>query len=97
MLDILFSNEYNVDEKKKDLENEFGIPMTETISKEVAEMCNYSVYVEKRGEIKTLFDLVMDGTITMQIGASKLKISVESFAKALENYKATGEVSLSVN
>lgn len=52
MLDKIFSNSYNVDEKKKYLQDECGIIMTETVNAEVESMCNYSDYVENQGVAK---------------------------------------------
>ena len=50
MLDKIFSKKYNVDEKKKFLQDECGIAMTEAENAEVDKMCNYSDYVENRGK-----------------------------------------------
>lgn len=49
LLDVLFTGERNYMEKKNILENEFAIPMTRRFEKEVANMCNFSEYVEERG------------------------------------------------
>ncbi len=50
MLDKLFNDRYNVEEKKKFLQEDCGVAVTEDVSKEVESMCNYSDYVEERGE-----------------------------------------------
>lgn len=52
MLDKIFSNSYNVEEKKKFLQDEYNITMTEAVNAEVDSMCNYSDYVESQGEAK---------------------------------------------
>lgn len=49
MLDKIFSKEYNVDEKKRFLQDECGINMTSDMNEEVEKMCNYSEYIEDRG------------------------------------------------
>jgi len=54
LLDKLFTDRYNVEEKKRFLE-ECGIAVTEAVSKEVDNMCNYSDYIEERGEKRGVF------------------------------------------
>ena len=49
MIDVLFSEKINVNEKKKLLENEYGIKMTEEMEEEVLGMCDYSVGIYERG------------------------------------------------
>jgi len=49
MLGVLLGNEIDQYEKKRVLEEEFQIPMTETIEKEVSLMCNLSQGVEEKG------------------------------------------------
>lgn len=65
-------------------------------------MCNYSDYVqaqgeaigEARGKMMSIIELVLEGTISKEIGASKAKVAVDVFSKILEKDKATGEVVL---
>lgn len=52
LLSTLLSEELNAEDKKKILEQDFAIAMTEKIDKEVNEMCNYSKGIEERGIAK---------------------------------------------
>ena len=52
MLDVLLSHETGEEEKKEILQNDYGIPMTETIEREVSVMCNLSKGVEEMGMAK---------------------------------------------
>ena len=52
LLEVLLSSERNAKEKKRILENDFGIKMTGNLEKEVSEMCNLSEGVERRGIAK---------------------------------------------
>ena len=49
MLDVLFSNETSVAEKKKILAEEYDIPMTQKLDQEVSSMCNLSEGVLRKG------------------------------------------------
>ena len=49
LLSILLSSETTVDEKKQVLEDEFQIPMTQSMDKEVSLLCNLSQDIEDRG------------------------------------------------
>ena len=49
LLDVLLSDKIKADEKKKILENEYNIKMTESIEREVLGMCNISDGVYERG------------------------------------------------
>ena len=49
MLEVLFSDEIQVEEKKWILEKEFKMPMTEELEGEVEEMCNLSKGVWEKG------------------------------------------------
>ena len=49
LLDVLLSSDKKVDAKKKILEREFQIPMTEKMEAEVEYMCNLSDGVEQKG------------------------------------------------
>lgn len=52
MLDVLLSSETGFTEKQRVLQDEFDIPMTETLETEVQAMCNLSQTVEEKGRIK---------------------------------------------
>lgn len=49
LLSVLFSSEATPAEKKQILQDEFNIPMTQTMDREVSLMCNLSQGVEARG------------------------------------------------
>ena len=49
LLDVLLSSEKEPEEKKKILQNDFGIKMTKTLESEVREVCNLSKGVEEKG------------------------------------------------
>ena len=49
LLDVLFTSEKEVAERKRILEEEFHIPMNDNIEKEMDHMCNLSKGVENRG------------------------------------------------
>lgn len=52
LLDVLLSPEAGVTEKRQILQDDFDIPMTETLEAEVQTMCNLSQDVEEKGRIK---------------------------------------------
>ena len=52
LLDVLLSPEAGIEEKRQILQNDFDIPMTETLESEVQTMCNLSHGVEEKGCIK---------------------------------------------
>jgi len=49
MLNVLLTNNHSETEKRRILENEYDLPMTQAIEREVSQMCNLSSYVERRG------------------------------------------------
>lgn len=52
MLDVLLSSEIKEGQKRKILQEDYQIPMTKTIDREVSMMCNLSKGVEERGLAK---------------------------------------------
>ena len=52
LLNVLLSNETRADEKRKILQTEFDIPMTQTLEGRLTDMCNLSDGVEARGIAK---------------------------------------------
>ena len=52
LLDVLLSSETGIAEKRQVLQDDFDIPMTETLEAEVQAMCNLSQGVEEKGRIK---------------------------------------------
>lgn len=57
LLDVLLSDKIKADEKKKILENEYNIKMTESIEREVLGMCNISDGVYERGRLSGIVDM----------------------------------------
>lgn len=49
MLSVALGNHIEVEEKKKRLEEDFGIPMTIELEKEMNEMCNLADAIERKG------------------------------------------------
>ena len=52
LLGVLLSEKLSAEEKKQVLQNEFNIPMTETIEKEVSEMFNFSQAIVEESEAR---------------------------------------------
>lgn len=91
-LEVLFSSTRAGKDKSRILEEEFGIKMSEELEREVLDMCNLSqgVRAEGKAEGRTegkllmLFDLVRDGSLTIEKAAEKANMTVEQFKAALE-------------
>ena len=63
LLDILLSSDRNVNEKKRLLENDFQISMTEHLERGVSEMCNLSKGIEEKGIQKGIEQGIEQGTL----------------------------------
>ena len=97
-LDVLLSSSRAATEKKKILEEEFGVAMSDELEREVLTMCNLSqgVRAEGReegrkegisiGEIGMLVQLARDGDLKPERAAEKAKMTVEEFKKIMANY-----------
>lgn len=85
----LFHSTRAVPEKKKILEEEFGVAMNEELEREVLVMCNLSQGVKAEGinigEMRMLVQLVRDGDLKIERAAEKAKMTVEQFKKVMEN------------
>ncbi len=92
MLSILFSTDMNVKEKKKCLEENFGIKMTTQLDREVSDMCNYSEWVEEKGIEKgtmaTLISLVRQGLLEIADAAKQVQMSESEFADSMRIAKS---------
>ena len=92
-MDVLLSSSRAATEKKKILEEEFGVAMNEDLEREVLVMCNLSQGVKAEGreegisigEMRMLVQLVRDGDLKMERAAEKAKMTVEQFKKMMEN------------
>lgn len=91
--DSLFHSTRATTEKKKILEEEFGVAMNEKLEREVFVMCNLSQGVKAEGreeginigEMRMLVQLVRDGDLKIERAAEKAKMTVEQFKKMMEN------------
>lgn len=100
-LDVLLSSSRAAAEKKKILEEEFGVAMSEELEREVLIMCNLSQGVKAEGreegigigreegigigEMRMLMRLVQEGDLKPERAAEKVNMTVEEFKKAMEN------------
>ena len=87
--DSLFHSTRATTEKKKILEEEFGVAMNEELEREVLVMGNLSQGVKAEGisigEMRMLVQLVRDGDLKIECAAEKAKMTVEQFKKMMEN------------
>ena len=85
----LFHSTRAVTEKRKILEEEFGVAMNEELEREVLVMGNLSQGVKAEGisigEMRMLVQLVRDGDLKIECAAEKAKMTVEQFKKMMEN------------
>lgn len=85
MLSTLFSNSIKTDEKKKVLENEYGIPMSKELESEVNLMCNLGEGIAEMAEEKgvekgmriVIYHLVQSNKLSFEDAANELGISIE--------------------
>ena len=100
-LDVLLSSSRAAAEKKKILEEEFGVAMSEELEREVLIMCNLSQGVKAEGreegisigreegigigEMRMLIKQVKKGRVTIEEAAEDAEMTVEEFKKAMEN------------
>ena len=78
MLDVLLSNETSEAEKRKILQDDYDIQMTQTMEREVSVMCNLSKGVEERGVTKgivaSIKNLVKNMGVSVEQAMSVLEI-----------------------
>ena len=88
-MDVLLSSSRAATEKKKILEEEFGVAMNEDLEREVLVVCNLSQGVKAEGisigEMRMLVQLVRDGDLKIERAAEKANMTVEQFKKVMEN------------
>lgn len=96
LLSVLLSTDKRADEKKRILEEEFNIAMSEEMEKEADEMCDYSNYVEEKGIKKgieqglavSLKNLIKNANMTLEQAMAVLEIPEtdrEMYAGRLES------------
>ena len=91
--DSLFHSTRATTEKKKILEEEFGVAMNEELEREVLVMCNLSQGVKAEGreeginigEMRMLVKQVRKGRVTIEEAAEDAGMTVEEFKKVMEN------------
>jgi len=73
MLDVLLSNTMEAADKKRILEEEYKIPMTEKFNKEVEDMCNLSMGVYESGHVDG-YEKAMFATARRMLKRNRLTI-----------------------
>ena len=58
LLEVLLSSERKAEEKKRILQEDFAIKMTQELEREVVEMCNLSDSVEQKGIAKGIISSI---------------------------------------
>lgn len=81
MLDVLLSNETSEAEKRKILQDDYGIQMTQTMEQEVSIMCNLSKGVEEKGMAKGMTNGILASIKNL---VKNLGMSVEQAMSVLE-------------
>ena len=81
MLDVLLSNETSEAEKRKILQDDYGIQMTQTMEQEVSVMCNLSKGVEEKGMAKGMTNGILASIKNL---VKNLGMSVEQAMSVLE-------------
>lgn len=97
LLTTLLSDTLKPAQKKKILEQEYEIATSVEEEGEMIAMCNLSDRIEEKGiekgTINTLFSLVKQGHLTVEVAAMQVKMQPKQFAKRLEEYeKECGEL-----
>ncbi|RKJ52242.1 hypothetical protein D7X25_15810 [bacterium 1XD42-8] len=81
MLDVLLSNETSEAEKRKILQDDYDIQMTQTMEREVSVMCNLSKGVEEKGMAKGLTNGILASIKNL---VKNMGVSVEQAMSVLE-------------
>ncbi len=85
MLDVLFSHEIGEAEKRKILQNDYDIQMTQTMNEEVSVMCNLSKGVMEKGMAKGMQKGLTEGILSALTKLVKnMGMSVEQAMTVLE-------------
>ena len=85
MLDVLLSNETSEVEKRKILQDDYGIQMTQTMEQEVSIMCNLSKGVEEKGIAKGMAAGIANGILAaIKSLVKNMGISAEQAMSVLE-------------
>ena len=96
MLNVLLSTEMKAEQKIRELEEEFHIPMTEKMGKELSQMCNLSDYVEEIGIKKGMEHGMERGRLLQQIELIQKKFrkgkSLQTIAEEMEEQESDIEM-----
>ena len=85
LLDVLLSNETSEAEKRKILQDDYGIQMTQTMEQEVSIMCNLSKGVEEKGIAKGMAAGIANGILAaIKSLVKNMGISAEQAMSVLE-------------
>ena len=74
MLDVLLSNETSEAEKRQILQNDYDIPMTQRMEKEVSDVCNLSKGVWEKGIVSSIKNMVKNLGISVEQAMTVLEI-----------------------
>ena len=84
LLGVLLSSDIKPDQKQEILERDFSIPMTETLQRQVYDMCNLSKGVEEKGfekaELSAIKNLMQKLKMTAEQAMETLDISADKRA-----------------
>lgn len=85
LLDVLLSSDIEPQKKKDILEQEFDIPMTESLERKVDDMCNLSKGVEEKGfekaELQNIKSIMQNLKLTAEQAMEALNIAIDKRAK----------------
>ena len=81
MLDVLLSNETSEAEKRKILQNDYDIQMTQTMEREVSVMCNLSKGVREKGRAEGMTNGILTSIKNL---VKNMGVSVEQAMSVLE-------------
>lgn len=84
LLSTLLSDELEPAEKKKILEQEYGIATSVEMEGGLQKMCNLSEMIEENAERRLLISLVNDGLLSEEKAASRSGLSVLDFRELME-------------
>ena len=81
MLDVLLSNEINEAEKRKILQDDYDIQMTQTMEREVSVMCNLSKGIREKGRAEGMANGILASIKNL---VKNMGVSVEQAMSVLE-------------
>ena len=81
LLEVLLSSETQPEEKKRILQDDFAIKMTQTLNEEVSLMCNISKGVEEKGRVKGIEEGILNSIRNLM---DSMKLSAKQAMQALK-------------